>query len=380
MTVFKNYFKIVGKHLGLIIMYSLISIIVSVMNSGYTNSYDDYVPSSPDIAIINYDNSPLTDNFTKYMEKNSNIISVSDSKEKMQDALYYSKVDAILVIPKDYTKNFLLGNDPKIEIKESIENASVYIKLLTNRYFKIAGIYNNIGMNEMEIVNSVNLDIEKEASINIMDENNTSKLENLASFYNYENYAFLSIIIFVIGTIMCIFNDDNIRKRNLVSKLNQKSFSNQLFLGHISLTLLLWLIFTIISIIIYGKIVFTVNGMLMVFNSLIFIITITSMAYLIGSLIKNKNVISGIINVIGLGLSFISGCFVPLSFLDSNIVNFSKLFPPYWYIQNNNYIMNSSIDSSSLEVIFKNISVIIIMGIIYFVISKIVSSKRQKLN
>lgn len=380
MTVFKNYFKIVSKHLGLIIMYASISIVVSIINSRYTNTYEDYVPSSPDIAIINHDKSLLTDNFTKYMEENANIVLVGDSKEEMQDALYYSKVDAILIIPKDYTKDFLLGNDPKIEIKESIENTSVYIKLLTNRYFKIAGIYNNIGMNEREIVNSVNLDIEKEASINIINENKASKLENLALFYNFENYAFLSIIIFVVGTIMCIFNNDNIRKRNLISKLNQRSFNNQLFLGHVSLTLLLWLIFTIISIIIYGNVVFTANGMLMVFNSLIFIITITSMAYLIGSLIKNKNIISGIINVIGLGLSFISGCFVPLSFLDSNIVNFSKLFPSYWYIKNNNYIMNCAMDSSSLEVILKNICVIIIMGIIYFAISKIVSSKRQKLN
>ncbi|MGM9882011.1 MAG: ABC transporter permease [Bacilli bacterium] len=379
MIVFKNYFKIVSKHLGLIIMYSLISIIVSVMNSTFNDNNEYYVPTNPTLAIINYDNSYLIDNFVSYMKKNTDIIEIENTKEKIQDALYSGKVNTILIIPKDYFKNFLLGNDPKIEIKESAENASVYVKLLTNRYFKIANIYNSLGMTEKDIIDNTNVDLQKEIDIKISSENKTSKTEEIAIFYNYENYAFLSIIIFVIGTIMCIFNSDKIKKRNLISSYTYKKFNRELFLGHVSLSLSLLLIFTIISIFIYGKNMFTFNGLFMILNSFIFTITVTAMAYLIGGLIKNKNVITGIINIIGLGLSFISGCFVPLSFLDKKIISFAKLFPSYWFISNNNYIASlSTLNTEAIEIIFKNLIVIIIMGITYLILSKIIGLKNRK--
>ena len=61
---------------------------------------------------------------------------------------------------------------------------------------------------------------------------------------------------------MCIFNKETIRKRNNISKLNSKSFSKQLFLGHITLTLSLWAIFVLISFILYKDIMFNINGLL----------------------------------------------------------------------------------------------------------------------
>lgn len=41
---------------------------------------------------------------------------------------------------------------------------------------------------------------------------NQSDMEKLAVYYSFENYAFLSIFTFIIGTIMCIFNKETIRK------------------------------------------------------------------------------------------------------------------------------------------------------------------------
>ena len=42
MIVFKNYFNIVKRHLGVILMFSAISIGVSVINTSYTST-EDYV-------------------------------------------------------------------------------------------------------------------------------------------------------------------------------------------------------------------------------------------------------------------------------------------------------------------------------------------------
>ena len=379
MIVFKNYFNIVKKHLGIIIIFSAISIGVSVINTSYTNT-ESYTNVEPKVSIINYDNSLITNNFIKYIEKNAEIVDIEDNKKSIQDALYTNKVNTILIIPANFGENLLLGNNPNIKIKKSAQNYSEYIELLTNRYFKIAENYSKIGMPESEIIKNINNDIKKEIKVKISN-NNKSNIEKLAVYYSLENYAFLSIFIFIIGTIMCIFNKDTIRKRNNISKLNPKNFSNQLFLGHMTLTLSIWAIFILISVILYKDLMFTVNGLLLILNSLCFAITATSLAYLIGCLIKNENVISGIQNVISLGLSFISGCFVPIEWLDINIINFSKIFPSYWFIQGNYDITKlSTFNYETIQPVIQNCGIILAFGIIYFTISKVIIAKKSKNN
>ena len=375
MIVFKNYFNIVKRHLGIIIMFSAISIGVSVINTSYTST-EDYASVDPKIAVINYDDSALSDNFVEYIKERAEIVEVEDDEKAIQDTLYLNKADSILIIPDNFGTNILIGNNPRLKIKKSTQNVSEYTELLVNRYFKIAENYSKVGMSENEIINNIEKDIQNEIEVKVSSKNQ-SDMERLAVYYSFENYAFLSIFIFIIGTIMCIFNKETIRKRNNVSKLNPKSISNQLFLGHMTLTLSIWLVFILISVILYRDLMFTTNGLFLMLNSLCFALTATSLAYLIGCLIKKENVISGIQNVISLGLSFISGCFVPIEWLDKNIINFSKIFPSYWFIQGNYDITKlSTFNYENIKPVIQNCGIVLLFGIIYFMIARMIVSRK----
>ena len=375
MIVFKNYFNIVKRHLGIIIMFSAISIGVSVINTSYTST-EDYVSVEPKIAVINYDESSLSNNFVDYITERAEIVEVEDNEKAIQDSLYLNKVDSILIIPDNFGANLLMGNEPNVKIKKSTQNVSEYTELLVNRYFKIAENYSKVGMTENEIINNIEKDIQNEIEVKVSSENQ-SDMEKLAVYYSFENYAFLSIFTFIIGTIMCIFNKETIRKRNNVSKLNPKSISNQLFLGHMTLTLSIWLVFILISVILYRDLMFTTNGLFLMLNSLCFALTATSLAYLIGCLIKKENVISGIQNVISLGLSFISGCFVPIEWLDKNIINFSKIFPSYWFIRGNYDITKiSTFNYENIKPVIQNCGIVLLFGIIYFMIARMIVSRK----
>lgn len=374
MIVFKNYFKIVREHIGTIIMFAAISIGISIANTTY-NSTEEYTNVNPTLGIINYDTSELTEYFIEYLDEFADLKNIKDDEKEIQDTLYNMEVDAVLIIPENFVSELLKGNNPTIKIKKSIQSASEYTELLVNRFLKIAESYSKVGMDENEIISNIEKDVQNEIEVKISSEQK-SDLEKLAIFYSFENYAFLSIFIFIIGTIMCIFNKETITKRNNISKLKPNSFSNQLFLGHIVLTLSIWVIFILASIIIYKDLMFNLNGILLIINSLCFALTATSLAYLIGTFVKNQNVLSGIQNVVGLGLSFISGCFVPIEMLDSSIINFSKIFPSYWFIQTNYDIVKiSNFDFETLKPIFQNYIIILLFGITYFIISKIVNKK-----
>lgn len=378
MIVFKKYFKIVKQHLGIIIMFSAISIGISIANTSYTSS-NDYTDTKSTIAIINNDESELVNNFTEYLSNKMNIEEVKNNEKDIQDALYDNKVDAILIIPSTFTEELLNEGNPAIEIKKSAQNFATTIEIITNHYIKIANTYSKIGMSESDIINNINEDLSKEIEVTMSNDDNLSSLTKLAVYYSFENYAFLSIFIFIIGYIMCIFNKETINKRNNVSKLKPKQLSKQLFLGHVCLTLTIWLVFALISILVYKDSVFNLNGLLLIINSLIFAITCTSLAFLISSFIKNENVISGIQNIFSLGLSFISGCFVPIEFLGSNIVNFSKIFPSYWFIKNNYDISSISVyNIENMKPLIQNASIVLGFGILYFVLSIIVTKRKTK--
>lgn len=376
MIVFKNYFKIVKQHLGTIILFAAISIGISIANTTYSST-EEYTSVNPVLGIINYDTSLLSKNLGQYLEDNAELKKIKNNKREIQDILYNNEVDAILIIPKNFGNDLINGNKTNISIKKSIQSASEYTELLVNRYLKIATTYSKSGMNEEDIISYINSDLKNEIEVKV-ENTQKSNIEKLAVFYSFENYAFLSIFIFIIGTIMCIFNKPIIKNRNYISKLKPNSFSNQILLGHMVLTLSLWLIFILVSIIIYKELMFNVNGLLLIINSLCFVLTATSLAYLIGTLIKNLNVISGIQNIVSLGLSFISGCFVPVELLGQNIINVAKLFPSYWFIKGNYEIVKiSNFNFETLKPIFQNFIIILIFGIIYLMIIKMVNVKRR---
>ena len=133
MIVFKNYFKIVKRHLGTIIMFAAIAIGISVANTTYTSA-ESFETIEPKLAIINNDTSNLSENFVEYMKKHSQIVEINDNKKEMQDALYTNKVDTILIIPGNFGEELIDGNKPMVKIKKSAQNVSEYTEILINRY------------------------------------------------------------------------------------------------------------------------------------------------------------------------------------------------------------------------------------------------------
>ena len=122
------------------------------------------------------------------------------------------------------------------------------------------------------------------------------------------------------------------------------------------------------------------NGLLYAITSLCFAITATSLAYAIGCLIKNVNVISGVQNVIALGLSFISGSFVPPEILAPGILNFSKIFPSYWFVSNNYDIAKIAVFNwNSILPIIGKCGIILAFGVLYFIISRIITTKKTRI-
>ena len=127
------------------------------------------------------------------------------------------------------------------------------------------------------------------------------------------------------------FKNRNIKRRNLISSISYRKINNSLFLGNVCIMIIVWMIYVIMSFFLYGSAMLEPAGLLLILNSFVFSMTVLSIGFLIGNLVKSREAINGIVNVIALGSSFICGAFVPQQFLRRFCPWNGKIPPSYWF-------------------------------------------------
>lgn len=382
MTVFKTFFRIVNKLKPTIILYTALLIVFGAVNMKTSDNNINFVNSKPDILIINQDvNKGLTKNLIDYMKKNSNIVKVENNEEKINDSLFYREVSYVIYIPKDYRKNVLLGNNPKLDIKKTDEYDAHLSEMMLKRYIKIQNIYNEEAGSEDELITLINDNINDDVNVKITSKVDTSKTYNIAYYFNFASYSILAIIIYIICLVLCSFKEESISKRINISSINYKSHNNKILLASIVFSSIVWFLFVIIGVIVVGDIMFSLRGLISIINSLIFTFCALTLSILISSLTNNKNAISGIVNVIALGSAFLCGAFVPAEYLPSSVLNFAHILPAYYYINSNDLLKNIDvINISSMHPIIINTIIIIMFSILFIILNNVVTRKKRKSN
>ncbi len=381
MTVFRTYLKILRSYRSVIIMYLSIFLFIALMVGSVGTSSTSFKVSKPSVFIINNDNSKITDSFISYVKESADIIEIESDEESIKDALFYRKVDYIIEIPKNYGEDFISGKDVKIKsISVPNSTSTMYTEMLFNRYFSIYKTYLNNGMTDDQISSLVVKDLESSVDVSLFD---TSKkdIDKVCYYYNYTNYTILATCILIIGMITNTFTSMNIKRRNEISPTSYKKINRHLFLGNICLTFAVWLSYVIISFILYKDTMLTTPGLLFIINSFVFSLMALSLGFLIGNLVRSKEAQSGIVNIIALGTSFICGAFVPQEYLGSAVLSFARLLPSYWFITNNNEIaLLSNYNFDTIMPIFRNMGIILVSALVFFILTNIVAKKKLKEN
>ena len=380
MTVFKTFFKIVNKYKFTILLYTVILIIFAGFNMQTSENSMSFVASKPDVLIVNNDeNQKLTSNLVNYIENNCNIIDIKDTEEARNDALFYRDVNYIIYIPENYSKDFLNGLNPEIEIKSTGDYQSSYAEMILTRYIKIANIYSKETKNEEELINKINETLSKETEIEVTSKLDTDNLSRATFYYNFLNYTILAGCVYLICLILSSFREEKIRKRTIISSMNYKKHNRQLLLANGILIMILWVFYVVLSFILIGKVMIEVHGLILIINSFVFSICSLTIAFLIGNLINNKNAINGIINVVGLGSSFLCGAFVPVEWLPDNILKIAHILPSYWYIQTNEIVKTLEIiNLETLKPIFTNMGVLLIFSVLFIIITNVITRKKRR--
>ena len=378
MTIFKTYWKIVKKNIGIIILYTVMLLVFGTMNLKANKNSFEFISSKPDIIIVNNSSGIITDNLISYLKTNANVKNITHEND-IDDAVFFRDANYVIYIPKEFENKIENGKEFNIDIKTNNYYDSYIASELLNKYLDVFSKYMNLYNDKILAIQKLDNTLNKKASVVI--ENKTSLNSKTSLFYNFSSYSIMAIVIYIICLVLSSFNDEKINKRTSVSGMNYKTFNNYLYISSFTFTFIIFIVYLILSFLILKSSILNINGILYSLNMFIFFIVSFTMAILISNLVKSKGAISGVVNVISLGSAFLCGAFIPVKYMPSFALKIAHIFPTFYFIDNNEYIASlQNFDKASYEFVLKNLIIMIIFVMIFLILNSLVTRFKRKVN
>ncbi|WP_077369167.1 ABC transporter permease [Anaerosalibacter sp. Marseille-P3206] len=346
MTVFNYFIKIALRNKGVIISYTIIFFILSIINgSGTVERETNFIESRLNIGIIDNCNSELSNSLKNYLGKKNNIIDTMADEEYIKEQIFLEVADAVIIIPEDFDEKVINKENSIQMYNDDRKVESLQIQNQVNKFLNFANAtYENGEFNLVDVASA----LDEKAEVELVESNNESSNDGVANwfkyYFNFTSYIIMAIYIAVIGLVMTDFKDENIQSRTKISSKKFLQFNKEMYLGQLMVAIMITTIFILGSIVLKGKYIGEVNFGKYVLNTVVFSFSALCLTFLINNVTKNKFVINALSTVLSLGTSFISGVMVPQQYLSEKVLTIAKFFPTYYFVRINEMTVNSFSD------------------------------------
>lgn len=367
MTVFKNYFKIVNKHKFSLMAYSIIFLVLTlIFSTSGQKDLGDYNSVELDIYLENRSDSKLGKALEEQLSSKYKVVDLK--KENIDDELFYGLVTSTIIIPEDFETNH------KVEYKTAPKSMyGMLPKQTINSFLSKVEVYEKAGYSVDDSINYARQDLSKKVDMNL-EGNSQESGYHTEDYFNFLNYVLISQIVLVVCIVMVSYKKEEISKRNEVSPVSKGWQNLQIILGHIVSGFVIWLIYMVIFAAIWPDTIGFKSVKLMMLNSLIFVISVVTLANLVSRFIYKEGAMSAAMNVLSLGSSFVSGAFVPQSLLSDVTLTIAKFLPSYYYVTNNNAL----VENPSFSTMSTNMFIMIGFSVLFAVLTVLIKPKTNK--
>ncbi|MBS3873675.1 MAG: ABC transporter permease [Firmicutes bacterium] len=343
MSAFKVCLKIIKNNLPGIVIYFVVFVAVSIiMTFVYRPSAvggGTFAPERVDIVLFTDEETALVAGLREALATQVNFVALPDNAEQLQEELFYRRIHYILRVPAGFTEAFL-QNTPMLLSKTSVAGSSsaVYIDLRVERYLELLRLYTEVtaGLSLEQQVAFALDDLSQAVEVRFaVPEVAAQNRGRLGMYFNFLPYTILFVITVGVAAIFIAFGGEKIKQRNLCSPLNPRTISLQCYLACLVFALASWGVLVVVSLMFGHQEIASRATWFYILNSLVFTLSAAGLAYLLGNLTQNKEVVLAAANVVALGTSFISGVFVPQELLGVAVLRVASFTPTYWYVRAN---------------------------------------------
>lgn len=333
MTVFKGYMKILKKNAGLILLYLVIffGVAMGLQASAGKQNVSVYESEKIKLGVVDNDQGALAKGLTDWLKKNHRVTILEDDKEKLQEELFYRNVEYIVKIPENFYETCMV-NGARISVtKVPGSYSAYYVDQQLENCLNTMRTCLRAGFTQEETVQVILDENKGEVTLLDLDENHGGTPAYLY-YFRYMPYLFLAVLCYTMGYVLMAFKKGDIPKRIEASAISLRRQNMEGLLAMLVLGGGLWGIGMTGAIVMHGKrFLGDENRWYYMLNSLVMMAVALSLAYLIGLFVKNTNMLSGIANILSLGMCFLCGVFVPMNIMNRAVLKVSQFLPVYWY-------------------------------------------------
>ena len=344
MQVFKLYFKLLKSYKGVVILYFVIFMAVAVIMTKNlaADSNVSMKETKLDIMIVDEDKKTLGGALEEYFGSRHDLVEMEYDKEQITDALYWRKLDYVLVIPEGFEESILSDEIDDMELENmkvpGYYDAVFFESELSMYTAKLKGLLAaGYSMEEAE-EQLVKLQEEK-TEVKIASFVNEKQNDICTVFFAYVPYLFITLGMNGIGLILIVFNEQKVKDRMECSCTTMQERIAGLAGGILVFGIIMLAAVVAVAGVLSKGSIFTDNRFpYFLINMLAMLLFGLSLGFFAGTIAKNKDAMNGLVNVISLALCFLGGVFVPQEFFSETIIKVAKFFPTYWYVATNNSI------------------------------------------
>ena len=153
----------------------------------------------------------------------------------------------------------------------------------------------------------------------------------------------------------------------------------QITLGSAIYSVMVYAVFLILGFVMFGREFLCPEIGYLLINSGVFLIFSVAVTFLICMLFSSDfSSLNLVANVIGLGMCFLCGVFVPQSLLSSGVLAVARFLPAYWYMKNNNILAGLSGEAFTVGGFWTAIGIQGLFAAVLFAAALVVSKVKQQ--
>lgn len=357
MQIYNAFLKVARTRVTSILIYYVVFLIFVILSS--QNTADDnrsrFEASSVPICIIDEDKSAASHALTEYLlSMHESVVLDSYEPETLLDNLYYGRIGYVLSIPEGFERALLAGQTKDLVTTSKMPDSTngIFIDRQIDLYLRALSASVSSGASVPEAVSIVNTAVTQSPDVHTVSFEGQSAGEDSFMYYyfQYLSYVLLVMLLEGLSPVLIRFRQKDLRSRIACSSMKPFVQKVQLGLGCMTYSLAIWLSFILPSFLIFGaQQILSKNGLLCLINSAVFTLVATALTLFIGTFSIPGHALNMISNIIGLGMGFLCGVFVPQQFLGDTVLSASRFLPAYWYVRITNMLGGLSEEAFSID-------------------------------
>lgn len=367
MQVYKTFFRIFRQHTKYVILYLCIFMGVAMLISSHLANEDgkrEWEKVGYTFAVVDQDQSELSRGLISYISRRHERIEVEDREQTVTDELYEKNLNCFLRIPKGFGISARTG-DGKKKVEMSAIRESVCEKAfqtLVEHYISLVRSYLAEGVDLTETLAEMKKVEDSTLPVTVEERGGDELHGCVYYFFLYLPYILISTCVVGIGPAVMVFQRREIRHRNQCSAYPDIRIHMEIMAAAVTVGIVLCVLYFLLVLLGTGGEVLSYKGFLHSINMISFLPSALGITFLAGLLFKKGSTLTMAANVIGIGLSFLGGVFVPMDYLGEDLEKAAHLLPVYWYETGNNLI-DQYAAGDSLNMLWQCMGVELLFGV-----------------